>query len=139
MDGSASAVCYLTLILILSLKYPAAGAMTAIIFLRILMNGLSLPTCCSRVSIFGIETAKSSVKLNYTLDAYWYDDRDSVPPFERAASDYNYVGQTGDLQMRYQAFPRLQFGLDDTLRLTRDAAQCHRTNSAIRLFGQNTA
>jgi hypothetical protein len=81
----------------------------------------------------GIETAKSSVRLNYTLDAYWYDDRDSVPPGQRAASDYDYVGQTGDLQMRYQAFPRLQFGLDDTLRLTRDPAQSDQfSNSVIR-------
>lgn len=91
------------------------------VFTYLLQPGLDL----------GIETAKSSVKLNYTLDAYWYDDRDSVPPFERAASDYNYVGQTGDLQMRYQAFPRLQFGLDDTLRLTRDPAQSDQFSDSI--------
>ena len=91
------------------------------VFTYLLQPGLDL----------GIETAKSSVKLNYTLDAYWYDDRDSVPPLERAASDYNYVGQTGDLQMRYQAFPRLQFGLDDTLRLTRDPAQSDQFSDSI--------
>ena len=91
------------------------------VFTYLLQPGLDL----------GIETAKSSVKLNYTLDAYWYDDRDSVPPFERAASDYNYVGQTGDLKMRYQAFPRLQFGLDDTLRLTRDPAQSDQFSDSI--------
>ena len=91
------------------------------VFTYLLQPGLDL----------GIETAKSSVKLNYTLDAYWYDDRDSVPPFERAASDYNYVGQTGDLQMRYQAFPRLQFGLDDTLRLTRDPGQSDQFSDSI--------
>ena len=91
------------------------------VFTYLLQPGLDL----------GIETAKSSVKLNYTLDAYWYDDRDSVPPFERAASDYNYVGQTGDLKMRYQAFPRLQFGLDDTLRLTRDPGQSDQFSDSI--------
>jgi hypothetical protein len=93
------------------------------VFTYLLQPGLDL----------GIETAKSSVRLNYTLDAYWYDDRDSVPPFERAASDDDYVGHTGDLQMRYQAFPRLQFGLDDTLRLTRDPGQSDQfSNSIIR-------
>ena len=63
----------------------------------------------------GIQTAKSSVQLDYTLNAYWYDDRDTVPPGERAASDDDYVGHTFDLQMRYQAFTRLQFGLDESL------------------------
>ena len=79
----------------------------------------------------GIETAKSSVLLNYTLDAYWYRDRDSVLPFERAASDDDYIGQTGDLKMRYQAFDRLQFGLDDTLRLTRDPGQSDQFSDSI--------
>jgi hypothetical protein len=81
----------------------------------------------------GINTAKSSVRLNYTLDAYWYDDRDTVPPLERKASSFDYVGQTGDLAIRYQAFDRLQVGLDDILRLTRDPGQSDQfSNSIIR-------
>ena len=82
----------------------------------------------------GIQTAKSSVKLDYTLNAYWYDDRDTVPPLERAASDDDYVGHNLDLQMRYQAFTRLQFGLDDLYLLTRDPAQSDAfSNSILRL------
>ncbi len=79
----------------------------------------------------GIETAKTSVLLNYTLDAYWYSDQDPVPAFERNASDYDYIGQTGDLKMRYQAFDRLQVGLDDTLRLTRDPGQSDQFSDSI--------
>jgi hypothetical protein len=82
----------------------------------------------------GIETAKSSVRLDYTLNAYWYDDRDTVPPLERDASDDDYVGHTADLQMRYQAFDRLQFGLDNLFLLTRDPAQSDAlSNSILRL------
>ena len=82
----------------------------------------------------GIQTAKSSVRLDYTLNAYWYDDRDTVPPLERDASDDDYVGHTADLQMRYQAFDRLQFGLDDLFLVTRDPAQSDAvSNSILRL------
>jgi hypothetical protein len=79
----------------------------------------------------GIETPKTSVLLNYTLDAYWYSDQDPAPAFERQASDYDYVGQTGDLKMRYQAFDRLQLGLDNTLRLTRDPGQSDQFSDSI--------
>jgi hypothetical protein len=79
----------------------------------------------------GIQTAKSSLLLNYTLDAYWYDDQDEAPPGEISASDYDFVGHTGDLQARYQAFTRLQLGLDDTLRLTRDPAQSDQLSNSI--------
>lgn len=79
----------------------------------------------------GIQTAKSSLLLNYTLDAYWYDDQDEAQPGERSASDFDFVGHTGDLQARYQAFSRLQLGLDDTLRLTRDPAQSDEFSNAI--------
>ena len=79
----------------------------------------------------GIQTAKSSVQLDYTLNAYWYDDRETVPPLERAASDDDYVGHTFDLQMRYQAFTRLQFGLDNLYLLTRDPAQSDAFSDSI--------
>ena len=79
----------------------------------------------------GIQTAKSSVELDYTLNAYWYDDRDTVPPGERAASDDDYVGHTFDLKMRYQAFTRLQFGLDELYLLTRDPAQSDAFSDSI--------
>ena len=79
----------------------------------------------------GIQTAKSSVLLDYTLNAYWYDDRDTVPPGERAASDDDYVGHTFDLKMRYQAFTRLQFGLDELYLLTRDPAQSDAFSDSI--------
>jgi len=65
------------------------------------------------------------------LNAYWYDDRDTVPPLERDASDDDYVGHTFDLQMRYQAFTRLQFGLDNLYLLTRDPAQSDAFSDSI--------
>ena len=71
----------------------------------------------------GLETAKSKVSLNYTLNAYYYDDRDTVPAGQQKADDNDYVGHTAVFKSRYQAFERLLIGLDDSYFITRDAAQ----------------
>ena len=45
--------------------------------------------------ILGYETAKSQVILDYTLDAYWYRDQDTVPPGEQPAEENDFIGNAG--------------------------------------------
>ncbi len=70
----------------------------------------------------GFETPKTKVLLNYTLNAYYYDDRDTVPSDQRKADDDDYVGHTVVFNSRYRAFDRLLIGLDDSYNKTRDPA-----------------
>jgi hypothetical protein len=62
----------------------------------------------------GVETAKLKVLFNYTLEAYYYDDRSSVPAGEKPADDLNYVGHLAALEARYQPFRRLTLGIDES-------------------------
>ena len=48
----------------------------------------------------GIQTAKSKINFNYTLDAYFYDDKSVVPVGEHPADDENYVGHYAVLDAR---------------------------------------
>lgn len=80
---------------------------------------------------FGVETAKSQLLLDYTLNSYTYDDQDTVPPGEQPADEEDYVGHTGILKARYRAFDRLLLGLDDSYYKTRDPAQSDRFSDAI--------
>lgn len=69
------------------------------------------------------ETAKTNLMLDYTLDAHYYDDRDSVPPGEKPTDDDDFVGHTLTAEARYQAFDRLLAGLNESFYKTRDPAQ----------------
>lgn len=71
---------------------------------------------------FGYETAKSQVLLDYTFDAYWYDEQDSVPAGQPSAEDNDFSGHTARLHTQTQPFDRLTVGLDDTYTKTRDPA-----------------
>ena len=61
----------------------------------------------------GIQTAKSKINFNYTLDAYFYDDKSAVPAGERSADDENYIGHHAVLDARYPPTDRLTVGLND--------------------------
>lgn len=74
----------------------------------------------------GFETPKTKVLLNYTLNAYYYDDRDTVPSGQQKADDDDYVGHTVVFNSRYRAFDRLLIGLDDSYNKTRDSADSDR-------------
>jgi polysaccharide biosynthesis protein VpsM len=67
----------------------------------------------------GVETTKLEVLFNYTLEAYFYDDKSSVPAGEQHADDLNYVGHLLALNTRYRPFRRLTLGLDDSFYRTR--------------------
>ena len=71
----------------------------------------------------GYETGKSLVSLNYTLNAFFYDDQESVPSGRRKASDDNYLGHTAKFQAETRPSARLLLGVDDSFYLTRDSAQ----------------
>jgi hypothetical protein len=69
--------------------------------------------------------------LDYTLDAYYYDDRDPVPPEEQPADDDDYIGHTFTSEARYQAFDRLLLGLNESYYKTRDPAESDPFNNSI--------
>ena len=77
------------------------------------------------------ETAKSALMLDYTLDAYYYDDRDPVPPGERPSDEEDYTGHTFTGEAKYQAFSRLLLGVNASAFLTRDPGQSDVFNNSI--------
>lgn len=68
----------------------------------------------------GVETAKSHLTLDYTLNDYNYDDKDPIAPGEEAAGEEDYLGHTARFEARYRPFDRLLLGLDDSYYKTRD-------------------
>ena len=77
------------------------------------------------------ESAKTNLMLDYTLDAIYYEDKDTVPPNEKSAEDENYLGHTFTGEARYQAFDRLLVGLNGSYYLTRDPAQSDNLGNSI--------
>ncbi|MCP4625628.1 MAG: outer membrane beta-barrel protein [bacterium] len=71
----------------------------------------------------GYETAKSQVSLNYTLNAFFYDDQESVPDDQRKASDDDYLGHTFLFQSETRSTGRWLFALDNSFYYTRNPAQ----------------
>jgi len=70
----------------------------------------------------GVETAKSHLTLDYTLNDYNYDDKDPIPAGEQAADEEDYVGHTARLEARYRPLDRVLLGLDESYYKTRDPA-----------------
>ena len=77
------------------------------------------------------EAPKSTLMLDYTLDAYYYDDRDPVPPGEQPTDDDDYIGHTLTSEARYQAFDRLLLGLNESYYKTRDPAESDPFSNSI--------
>lgn len=61
----------------------------------------------------GTSTERSSLFVSYKLEAFWYNDRDSVPEGERKASNSDYLGHLFVLDGAYDATDRLTVGLKD--------------------------
>lgn len=80
---------------------------------------------------FGYQTAKSRILLDYTLNAYYYDDQDDVPAGQKAESENNFFGHTARLSARTQPFGRLLLGLDELFYKTRDAGLSDTFSNAI--------
>jgi hypothetical protein len=78
----------------------------------------------------GYETAESSLKLHYTLNAHFYDDADSTSSGVKPASDDDFVGHTGELNASTRFFKRLKAGLDESYRKTRNSAHSDRFSNS---------
>jgi len=70
----------------------------------------------------GIETPKSQLSLDYTINNYSYEDQDTVPPGQEAADKEDYLGHMAAFMARYRASDRLLLGLDNSYYKTRDPA-----------------
>jgi len=80
----------------------------------------------------GIKTPKSSLGLNYALEANFYNDKDPVPPGEKPTDEDNYVGHTLVLTGRHRLTRRILVGLDDSFYFTRDPAQSDALSNSIK-------
>jgi hypothetical protein len=69
--------------------------------------------------------------LDYTLEPYYYEDRDSILPGEKSSDEDNYTGHTFIGEVRHQAFDRLLLGLNESFYKTRDPAQSDAFNNSI--------
>ena len=67
----------------------------------------------------GVETPKAEVSLFYNLEAYFYEDKDSVPEGESPVDDENYVGHLAILDALWSPVERLTLGLNDSFYITR--------------------
>lgn len=83
---------------------------------------------------FGLTTAKSSLSLDYTLEAYKYEEQDDPPPGELDISSYDYVGHDMTLNAETRPTDRLTLGLGNNYILTRDPDELDPySNEIIRL------
>lgn len=67
----------------------------------------------------GLESAKSKFTLDYTLEAYFYDDQSDVPDGEKPADDENYIGHVIVFNGIYNLTNRLDLVLNDAYNYTR--------------------
>ena len=74
----------------------------------------------------GYETAKSLISLNYTANAFFYDDHGSVDEDEQKASDDDFLGHTAIFQAETRPSGRWLLALDNSFWLTRNNAQTDR-------------
>lgn len=70
----------------------------------------------------GYTTPKTEILFDYTLDANWYHDEDSVPAGEIDADEDDYVGHRGMFTAESRITDRLSLGLDESYTKTRDPA-----------------
>ena len=79
----------------------------------------------------GVETPKTKVDLTYFLEAFFYEDQDTVPAGERDADDDNYVGHLGILDASWAPAERLHLLLNDSFYLTRRPTASDRFSDSI--------
>jgi len=70
----------------------------------------------------GIKTARSLLKLTYSLHANYYRAHEASSN-NFASNKNNYIGHLGILKTRTRPFDRVVIGLDDSYYMTRDAAR----------------
>ncbi len=80
----------------------------------------------------GLETAKSQVHLDYTLNANYLYDKGTVTA-EKQASEDNYIGYTGMFMSRYLPFDRLILGIDDYFAKTRNPVKSDKFGDPVKM------
>lgn len=73
--------------------------------------------------LFGYQTGRTKVSLSYTMQAFFYDDADSVPDGQSSVSDDNYLGHLVVFDAQYQLTSRLTVNLEDAFNYSRDERQ----------------
>ncbi len=79
----------------------------------------------------GVETPKSKLDINYTLQAYFYDDKSDVPEDDDPASDDNYIGHVFVLDGLYNVGARFKLLLNDQFYYTRRPVESDNFNNSI--------
>jgi hypothetical protein len=79
----------------------------------------------------GYGTEKTNLSLDYTTDIYYYRDRDTLLPGWKLASDEDFVGHTGMLDIKTKPTDRLTLGVAESYTLTRDPGQADRFSNAV--------
>lgn len=81
--------------------------------------------------VVGVETPKTNVSLDATLNANWYEDQDTTPAGVRDSSDDDFVGVTAILGADHQLTQRLNVGVSDRLFVSRDPANSDVSSNSI--------
>lgn len=79
----------------------------------------------------GVETPKSKLDINYTLQAYFYDDNSDVPNGENPADDENYIGHIFVLDGQYNIAERVRLVLNDQFYYTRRPVESDNFSNSI--------
>ena len=81
--------------------------------------------------IFGYETGKSSINLDYTLNAAYYNDNSEASEGQKSAGEDDYLGHIVVLSAKTKPFDRLTLGLEDAYYKTRDPGQADRFSNSV--------
>lgn len=79
----------------------------------------------------GVETAKSMLTFDYTMNLYDYDERDVVPAGTRTAENDDYTGHKLNMKAKTKPFNRLTLGLDEGFVKTRDPSDLDPLNNSV--------
>ncbi len=83
---------------------------------------------------FGFKAPKSSVSLDYYLNSLNYDDQDTVAAGNLEADDLDYIEHQLMFGAKNQPSDRLQIGLDDFFKKTRDPSSTETATNDIETY-----
>jgi len=83
---------------------------------------------------FGYQAPKTSVSLDFWLNARTYDDQDTVAAGQKEADDFDYTEYQLNLGAKTQPADRLQIGLDNFYKNTRDPSSADANSNAVDRF-----
>lgn len=81
--------------------------------------------------VIGYQTDKSVITLDYTLNAYYYDDQDDVTAGQTKAENDDYVGHNAAFKAKTNLFDQLTLSLDASYSKTRDPADSTNFSNSV--------